>query len=298
VKRAFIILNPAAGRGRGYGLERPLAETARRLGWEVVVRFTRRAGEETDLAVEARAAGWPIVVAAGGDGTVHGVVNGLLADGPTSTTLAHVPVGNGNDYARALGLKAGSVRRNLVRVLGGVRRVFDVGRVGAEYFANGMGIGFDAEVVRHTLRMSHLSGFPMYLTGVYRAFGSFVAPDLEIEAVEHRERSRVMMFNVSLGPTQGGGFRIAPGAVPDDGLFHVCVIRTVGFLKFVRYVPRVVVGRHVGLPEVTLFTTREVRVTGVSGPLALQLDGELRYPEQETVEVKLLPRYLHVLCGS
>jgi diacylglycerol kinase (ATP) len=298
VKRAFIILNPAAGRGRGFGLELPLAETARRLGWETVVRFTRRAGDEIDLAAEAREAGWPVVVAAGGDGTVHGTVNGLLADGPTSVTLAHVPIGSGNDYARALNLKAGPVARNLARALQGRRHLHDVGRVEHEYFVNGMGVGFDAEVVRHTLRMSHLSGFPMYLAAVYRTFGSFDPPDLEIEAAEHQERGRVMMLNVSIGPTQGGGFKIAPGARPDDGLFHVCVIRRVGFRRFLRYVPSVVAGRHTGLPEVTVFPTTRVRVTGLSGPLALQLDGELRYPKRDTVEVTLLPRYLHVLCAA
>jgi YegS/Rv2252/BmrU family lipid kinase len=298
VKRAFIILNPAAGRGRGFGLERPLADMARRLGWDVVVRFTRRAGDEIDLAAEARQEGWPVVVAAGGDGTVHGAVNGLLADGPTSVTLAHVPIGSGNDYARALNLKAGPVAKNLARVLEGNRRLHDVGQVEHEFFVNGMGVGFDAEVVRQTLRMSRLSGFPMYLAAVYRTFGSFEPPDLEIEAAEHRERGRMMMLNVSIGPTQGGGFRIAPGAVPDDGLFHVCVIRRVGFLKFLRYVPSVVAGRHVGLPEVTVFPTKQVRVTGLSGPLALQLDGELRYPKRDTVEVTLLPRYLHVLCAA
>jgi diacylglycerol kinase family enzyme len=72
----------------------------------------------------------------------------------------------------------------------------------------------------------------------------------------------------------------------------------VGFRRFLRYVPSVVAGRHTGLPEVTVFPTTRVRVTGLSGPLALQLDGELRYPKHDTVEVTLLPRYLHVLCAA
>jgi YegS/Rv2252/BmrU family lipid kinase len=275
-----------------------LAEQARRLGWNVVVRVTRRAGEEIGLAAEARIAGWPVVVAVGGDGTVHGTVNGLLADGPTGVTLAHVPVGTGNDYARTLGLRPAPVPANLERVLAGRRRLLDVGRTTDEYFVNGMGVGFDAEVVRQTLRMNGLTGFPLYLAAVFRTFGAFLPPDLEITASEHHERGRMMMCNVSVGITQGGGFRLAPGASPDDGQLDVCLIRRVGLPKFLRYLPRVVGGTHVTLPEVTLFRTTRLTVTGLSGPMAVQLDGELRYPEGDTVEITVMPRHLHVLCAA
>ncbi|MEE8572857.1 MAG: diacylglycerol kinase family protein, partial [Gemmatimonadota bacterium] len=289
-------LNPMAGRGKGQGQEQPLAETARAGGWEVVVRTTRHAGEETDVAVEARETGWPVVVAAGGDGTVHNVANGLLAEGPTDVTLAHVPVGSGNDYARSLGLKARPVRRNLPIVLGGKLRRLDVGRVSGEYFVNHMGVGFDAEAARHTLQMTRLSGFPLYLAAVYKTFGSFVPPELEVKASEHSERSHMMMLGITIGPTMGGGFRVTPNAILDDGLFDVCVIRRVGRVRFLRYVPSVVLGKHVGLPEVTMFRTARVRVTGHSGPLAIQSDGELRYPEEETVDITIFPKHLKVLC--
>jgi YegS/Rv2252/BmrU family lipid kinase len=298
LKRAFIVLNPRAGRGKGEGLEQKLADTARAEGWEVLVRTTRRAGEEADLAAHARDTGWPIVVAAGGDGTVHHVVNGLLADGPTDVTLAHVPVGTGNDYARSLGLRPAPVERNLPKVLSGKLRRFDVGRVIGEYFVNGMGVGFDAEVVRQTLRMSHLSGFVLYLVAVYKTFGSFDPPDLEVESREFRQRARMMMLAVDIGTTVGGGFRMTPDAVLDDGLFDVCLIRRVGLGRFLRYVPRVARGTHGPIPEVTMFRTERIRVTGLSGPLAMQVDGELRYPSDDTVEVTILPRHLKVLCGS
>ena len=296
-KRAFIILNPMAGRGKGQGQERPLAETAREAGWEVLVRKTRHAGEEIDLAVEAREAGWPVVVAAGGDGTVHNVVNGLLAEGPTNVTLAHVPVGSGNDYARSLGLKARAVQQNLPIVLNGTLRRLDVGRLSGEYFVNHLGVGFDAEAARHTLQMTRLKGFPLYLAAVYKTFGSFVPPEIEVRAAEHSERSHMMMLGITIGATMGGGFRVTPDAVVDDGLFDVCVIRRVGLLKFLRYVPSVVLGKHVGLSEVTMFRTTRVTVTGHSSPLAIQSDGELRYPEQDTVDITILPNHLKVLCA-
>ena len=155
VNGAFVVLNPTAGRGKGRGLERPLAEQARQLGWDVVVRVTHRAGEEAELAAEARIAGWPVVIAVGGDGTVHGTVNGLLADGPTAVTLAHVPVGTGNDYARTLGLAPAPVPANLERVLRGRRRLFENRRVGRSRERNRQ---VRPRRQRHSARLQHLAG--------------------------------------------------------------------------------------------------------------------------------------------
>jgi diacylglycerol kinase family enzyme len=146
--------------------------------------------------------------------------------------------------------------------------------------------------------MDYLTGFPLYIAAVLRTFGAFVPPEIQIDADEYSESARCMMFNVSIGFTQGGGFRLAPSAVPDDGHLHICVIRRVGLGKFLRYLPRVVRGTHGDLPEVTMFRSQAVRVTGVSGPLPVQVDGELRYPTHEELRVTVLPRHLQVLCAA
>jgi YegS/Rv2252/BmrU family lipid kinase len=299
VTSACFILNAAAGRGRGHKLRPRLAEATAALGWDTEIRETTHAGHEVDLAAEARDAGWPLVVAVGGDGTVHHTANGLLADGPTDTVLGHVPIGTGNDYAYALGLGKAPFEQNFAAALRGTPRSLDVGRVLGEYFVNALGAGFDAETVRQTLRMKHLRGFPLYLAAVYRTFMSFQPPELEVAAAEHTERGPMMMMEVAIGPSIGGGFKIAPDAVTDDGVLDVCVIRRIGLLRFLRYVPRVIKGTHTSLAEVTLFRTRRVTLTGVSGPVWLHLDGELRQLDGGTPEdVEILPRHLRVLCAG
>ena len=275
---------------------RRLRDVAKRIGWDVDVRSTRRAGHEVELAAEARIEGWPVVVAAGGDGTVHGVANGLLADGPTDVTLGHVPAGTGNDFAKLLGLKHGPVERNLPLVLHGRQRRFDVGTVLGEHFLNSMGIGFSAEVVRRLSSFKQPRGFALYLGAVYKTFFGFKPPMLEITAAEHGETGEMMMLEVAIGTTAGGGFRLTPDAEPDDGLFDVCVIRRVGTFRFLRYVPKVVRGRHTKLPPVTVFKTARVRVESHSGPLVLHLDGEPRLPQQRAVEIVIEPRHIKVLC--
>lgn len=297
-RQACIIHNPEAGRGSGRGLETRLHRAVQVAGWDVEVRSTRRAGQEVELARAARAERWPVVIASGGDGTVHGVVNGLLEAGPTEIVLGHIPVGSGNDYARVVGLKKASVERNVGVILRGRVRRLDVGRVLNEYFVNSMGVGFGAEVVRQALGIERLRAFALYLAAACRAFLRFRAPELTVAAEEHRERGKMTMLEIGIGQTAGGGFRLMPDARPDDGLFDVCLIREVGLWQFIRYLPRVIRGTHGRLPPVALFRTARLSVTSTSGPLALHLDGELRLPTIERAEIELLPSHLRVLCAS
>jgi YegS/Rv2252/BmrU family lipid kinase len=297
MKSALIILNPEAGRGKGRELQARLIAAAHSNGWEAEVRTTAHRGHERELAAEARRENWPMVIAVGGDGTVHGTANGLLAEGATDVVLGHVPIGTGNDYARTIGMPRAKIEQNLATVLQGRSRPFDVGRMGDEYFVNALGAGFDAEVVRQTSSIKHLKGFPLYLAGVYKTFASFRAPEYEVSTDEHHERARMMLLEVAIGPTIGGGFRLTPDAVPDDGWFDVCVIRRIGALKFLRYVPTVIRGGHTQLPEVTVFRSQRVTITGVSEPLLLHLDGELRRAEEESITVEMLPRRLRVACA-
>lgn len=296
-RRACIIHNPEAGRGRGRGLEERLGEAGRHVGWDVAVRPTQHAGHETELARAARQEGWPVVVASGGDGTVHGVVNGLLQDGPSDTVLGHVPVGSGNDYARVVGLRKAPVERNLALTLAGRERRLDVGRALGEYFVNSMGVGFGAEVVRQALGMRRLRAFALYLAAACRAFLRFSAPELTVESAERTECARMTMLEVGIGRTAGGGFRLMPEARPDDGLFDVCLIREVGVLQFIRYLPRVIRGTHGTLAPVSIFRTARLSVASASGPLAVHLDGELRLPATARAEIEILPAYLRVLCA-
>ncbi len=159
-KRAMILLNPEAGHGRARKVAKSLPGVVSDLGWEVEQRETRESGHEVEIAAEARRAGWPVVIAVGGDGTVHGAVNGLLSEGSTETILAHVPVGTGNDMAKTVGLdKRKSPEQNLRRILDGEVRRFDVGRALDEYFINSIGVGFAAETAKNLVKYKKLGGF-------------------------------------------------------------------------------------------------------------------------------------------
>lgn len=298
----LVILNPASGHGLGRKLRPRIEQGLREAGLAFDLVETGEPGHGVRLGREASAAGIERVLAAGGDGTVHEVANGLLeaapaGDGATRPALGTIPIGTGNDFAKLLGVSKLPPER-AARVMAGAEvRVFDVGRVIGEYFDNSLGIGFDAEVARQANRTKRLSGLAVYVVAVYKSFVSFRAPVLEVTSAPHNETGPMMMLECSIGVSAGGGFYLTPDAEPSDGLLDVCLIRKVGLGKFLRYVPRVLKGGHVGLPEVAMFRTAALRIRSADRPLLLHLDGEVREPEGREVEITLEPKRLRVLVG-
>ncbi len=297
-KRALILLNPEAGHGRARKMASLIPSLAKDLGWVVEQRETRESGHEVEIAAEACRNGWPVIIAVGGDGTVHGAVNGLLSEGETETVLAHVPVGTGNDLAQTVGLnKRKAPGQNLRRILDGEIRLFDVGRALDEYFINSVGLGFAAAAATNLVKYKRLGGFTSYVVAVYQTFFTYKAPELAVRSTAYSERGQILMVEATLGKTTGGGFKVSPDADPCDGQLDVCLIREIGTLTFLRYVPRVIRGTHVGLPPVEIFQTPRVEVQSFAGPPIVHLDGELRSAKTDTLVVEILPGKLPVLCA-
>lgn len=297
-KRAFILVNPEAGHGRARKAAAQLPRVARELGWEVEQRETLGMGHEVELAAEAGRKGWPLVIAVGGDGTVHGTVNGLLGEGLPTVVLGHVPVGTGNDFAKTVGLdKRHTPEQNLRRILDGRLRHFDAGRAVGEYFINSIGVGFAAETAMNLMKYKRLGGFASYVVAVYRTFFAYEAPELAVRTSTFYERGKILMVEVTLGKTTGGGFMVSPDADPFDGLLDVCLIRQVSTPTFLRYLPRVIRGTHVGLPPIEILQSERVEVEAFAGPTIVHLDGELRFAETGSIVIEILPGKVPVLCA-
>lgn len=299
----LVILNPASGHGLGRKLRPRIERGLRDAGVRFDLVETAESGHAVRLGREAADAGVERVLAAGGDGTVHEVANGLLqaaaaGDGATRPALGTIPIGTGNDFAKLLKVCKLPPERAARRMAEAQVKVFDVGRVIGEYFDNSLGIGFDAEVARQANQTKRLSGLAVYVVAVYKSFVSFRAPVLEVTSTAHSEIGPMMMLECSIGISAGGGFYLTPDAEPSDGLLDVCLIRKVGLVKFLRYVPRVLKGKHVGLGEVAMFRTTSLRIRSADRPLLLHLDGEVREPATREVEITLEPKRLRVLVGG
>jgi diacylglycerol kinase (ATP) len=235
-------------------------------------------------------------VAVGGDGTVHDVANGMLRC-MAASTLGVIPVGTGNDFAKLIGVYRHDPVRAVARLVSARAQLFDVGRVGNEYFVNSMGFGFGPEVVRVRNARPARSGWLSYLRAVPGAFLGFRPPLFEVSAAEHHEQGYMMMVEVCNGTTAGGAYRFAPAADPADGFLDVCLVRRVSLPRFLVAIPRVMRGTHTAMKEVTVFRTREVTLRAHDTPLLLHLDGELRTREGHECMVSVVAGALNVLVA-
>lgn len=276
-----VILNPTSGGGRAGRHRDEIDRELRARGVNASIHLTQSAGHAAELAYELATAGADIIVAAGGDGTVHEVANGILRS-DARAALAVLPIGTGNDFAKVVP-GARQLPSAYDALAAGLVASFDVGYAswdgGAEYFINGMGSGIDVEVVRQLHSLPHLPGPIKYLMGLLRALR--VYQPIALSATTNGERlvRRVMMMAVGNGICQGGGFYLTPAASPTDGRLELCVIDALPLWKVPMIVSRVLRGTHAGHPLVTMRTTEHIRFeANGAAPLYFQLDGELREP--------------------
>lgn len=294
-----------AGGGRARRLraeiERELA--ARRIAFSL--EQTEGPGHARELARAAAMRDATIVIAAGGDGTVHEVVNGLLgaaAEPLRLPTLGVLPIGTGNDFVKAIHPRFARARTYRALDTALVRR-FDVGRAEwdgqVEYFVNGMGTGVDVEVVRRIGRLPPLPGVLRYLIAAVQALRSFRPVPLRVSLDGHGLEQRTMLFAVGNGPCQGGGFYLTPQAAPDDERFDVCIVDELSYMEIAAVLPRVMRGSHGRSPKVKMERARTIVVEGPAGaPFFFQMDGELREARETPVRVQLAPAALPVLAPA
>jgi len=270
-----IIYNPTAGTN---GEDVHLAEHARASGWTLV--RTRGPGDATALAREALEAGNEQIVVAGGDGTINEVVQ-AFADDWGAAVLGVVPLGTGNDFARALNIPLDPV--DALTGLGHAQELaIDVIKADAEdrgprYAVNMSAGGFTGEVDQVVSPdMKSRWGPLTYIRGAAEA-ALPTAPrfDVRIEwddgPTEHVEVLNVVVAN---GSTAAGGHTLAPGARVDDGLLDVVIVHASGALDLVRIAAELAKGDYTEHPAVSVRRTRRLRVRATPN-MWFNVDGEL-----------------------
>ncbi|MDF1541632.1 MAG: diacylglycerol kinase family lipid kinase [Anaerosomatales bacterium] len=292
--RTLVIVNPAARHGVTADLI-PVVSGLLDGQVEYELRVTESPGHATILAREAN--GFDTVVAVGGDGTVHEVLNGLMgrpaADRPA---LALLPTGTGNDYRRTLGISTNLTTAGR-QIIGGVRKRVDIGVVNGVYFANSVAVGLDARVTAKAVELKSTtgwSGIMLYMRALFIVlFRQFYTHrvTLAIDG-EPPVETELLLVAATNGPTYGGGFKITPKAIDDDGLLDTCIIWKVSLLGALARLPFVVVGHHGWMRPVALELHRSVQIRS-DVPIEGQIDGEVTL--SSTYDISILPGALEVI---
>ena len=294
-----LIVNPTAGRGKA-GRQVPeirtlLGEAAAGWAW----RFTEKSGDATTLARAAVDAGARLVVAVGGDGTLHEVMNGVLGSG---AAVGLIPYGTGNDFARAIGLH-GSLETACRALTQGIVRKVDIGVIegegtgGPRHFLVLAGTGYDArtaQTVNSGIRF--LTGPPAYVWGAVLTLWRFQPFTLTLALDDAPPRRlRAMFVSFANAETTGGGMKIAPGALVDDGCLDICLVAEVSKPTLLYNLTQIFSGRHVRCPAVTMLRARRITVNA-DPPQPLLIDGEVRGTTPATIT--LLPGALPFLVPA
>jgi diacylglycerol kinase (ATP) len=274
-----VLLNPAAGRGAGARHQPRLAALAAEVG-AGALRVTGGAADLVEEARRAAAEGVERLLVAGGDGTMHHVVQGLAGSG---TALGVVPLGSGNDLAGTLGVPR-DLGAAVRRAAGGPVRRIDLLRVGEHYTVGYAGVGFDAEVAQRVAAQSatagarrglgaRLRGPLIYPWAVVQTLARFAPPVLRVTWDGGGFEGPAMFAVLANLPRFGGGMQIAPAARIDDGLLDVVIVRAIPRRTLLTVFPKVYSGRHVGHPAVLLARAARAEVTA-DRPLTMFGGGE------------------------
>jgi len=283
----LIILNPAAHSERA---QRKRAEVEA-LARDCAFCTTTRTGDAESMARRAAEEGFQKIVAAGGDGTINEVVNGLAG---TNTTLGVLPIGTMNVFATELGLPVNDLGLCWQIIQSDGTRDVDLPKANQKFFVQLAGVGLDAQVVKETSTQFKRNFGPLSYLISAAQIAARQPPRLSIQSSEApvKEGSFVLVGN---GRLYGGRFPFFKHAVIDDGLLDVIVFKSLGYLEIIKYLQDVVFSDDIRVPEIEYFQTKQLRVESEQS-VPVELDGEL--VGSCPVEFTLQERFLRVFVPS
>ena len=304
---ALVILNPYAGRWKGQQKQGEIESALKDAGVDYQLAVTERPGHGSELAAEAVQQGFSPVIAAGGDGSISEVVNGMLQGAERSaehhsTPLGVLPLGTANDFCVNLHLPL-DIPSAVEVIARGQTRSIDLGEVRygseklARYFDNNSAIGLEPSITLIQQRIKRLRGVMRYL--VATLIGVYHNPQwiMEIEWEGGRFQGMANLVTVGINPLTGGLFYMTPHADPFDGLLTFVYGSVPTRLKILAILPKTMKpgpGSYVENPSIHEIHSPWVKIHSET-PTPLHADGEIQSETVQDLEYRVLPGCLPVL---
>ncbi|MBM4277232.1 MAG: diacylglycerol kinase family lipid kinase [Deltaproteobacteria bacterium] len=256
--KILVIVNPAAGGGKPLRLlpriKRWLSESPH--GFMVVI--PKSPEEMRCEIVRASDQGFDAILLCGGDGTVHDALPAILS---TNLPFGYLPGGRGNDFARNTGFTT-NLRKSCRIPSNPSFHQLDLPTVNQTLFISTAYVGFDAEVNRLANDgKGYFDGKLGYTICVLKTLKNYKPFEIEMTIDGHRFRERVMLITVANGPYYGGGMKIAPQAIMDDGVLNICMVKEISKLELLRQFPKVFNGTHITHPKIVMASGKKIKIT-------------------------------------
>lgn len=285
------MVNPAAGYGKGAQIVSEVEKFLRTNDLQYESFFTKKGQNARTIVKRRLDSTFTDLLVIGGDGTINEAINGIGDN--THVVLNVISTGSGNDLIKSLPVGS-NLLQQFDTVLRGVEKVIDLGVCNDRLFHNGVGIGFDGQIVadmKQKKRPLLLWGYGAYLYRVLRILSSYREKKLSFSIDGKRFDKKVLLLTIANGTTFGGGFKLTPEAKIDDGLLEVCLIEKIPPLKRFFNLGKMGAGNHGRLDEVSFFKAREVTIEPDKKQW-LHIDGELM--GHPPFSIKVVPSALKV----
>ncbi|AEV29733.1 conserved protein of unknown function BmrU [Sphaerochaeta pleomorpha str. Grapes] len=303
--KLLIILNPHAAKGKAKDHQQEIVDCFSQGGYDCSFELTEKMHDATKLAYDAALSGHDIVVAAGGDGTVNEVADGLLRavseKGVACPAMGIIPIGRGNDFAWALGIPL-SIPKACQIILDGKTRLIDTGlSLGGlypegRYFVNGEGMGFEPLVNFIASEFKHVSGTLSYVFALIRILIHYPKPFHVRMTIDGKETVLdTQQVSICNGRRMGSAFIMGPDAILDDGFFDIVYANQP--IKSSRLVPialKFFKGTQVKLPSFSVVRGKKISLVCENQPMPVHVDGEEISKGCMSFSAELLPGSLSV----
>jgi diacylglycerol kinase (ATP) len=311
---AKVILNPYAGRWKALKMQEAIKSELSKAGIEFDFIATQHPGHGTDLAMEAVRSGFNPIIAAGGDGSISEVVNGMVQaslslDLPEPATLGILPLGSANDLVANLKLP-GSIPEAVKVISAGAKRRIDIGEVKAwekdenqsvtRFFDNNSAVGLEPSITLIQQRIQWLHGPARYLLATLLGVVKNPQWTMQLEWEDGKYQGAATLVTVGNNPLTGGLFYMTPHADPSDGLLTFVYGGIKTRRQILQILPRTMKTGEQSYVEHPLIHEHHTPWLCIHSdqPTPVHSDGEIMLSNAHFIEYRVLPYYLPVLVSA
>ncbi len=292
-RKIFIVANSFSGTGKS---PKALAKLKKRLKQEGIEHyaFLTPQSEELDEFIEENLIDDATdVVVIGGDGTLNATINAVKNINPT---LGIIPTGTGNDFVKTINIGK-TIDEQIDTIVSGKKKTIDMGDCSSRRFLNGVGIGFDGQLVYDNIYTSSLlTGHAKYYSLVFKILGTYKSRKFKFTIDGKPFDEQLILMAVHNGTTFGGGFKLNPEGKIDDGVLNICTIgRIPGWKRFLN-IGKLSFGKHGSMKEVKFYIGKKITIEPCDQTLHAHIDGE--YLGEPPFEISLLPQACNIWVRS
>ncbi|MDA3813593.1 MAG: YegS/Rv2252/BmrU family lipid kinase [Candidatus Cloacimonetes bacterium] len=305
IKHFSVIFNPIAGKGNALKKLPNIQKFLEDNNLKFKIYITERIGHAIELAAELCKIPNTATIAAGGDGTVNEVINGLMHAKDKKPEITPVfgvlPIGRGNDFAFGAGVPA-ILEDCLTALIDVDTQPIDIGLIkggdypSGRYFGNGIGVGFDTIVGLEAAKMKHIHGAAGYMIGALKTLITYPsAPEIEMEINGEKGVYTPALVSIMNGRRMGGAFFMAPDGKNNDGFLNLCMTQQGTRLKLLQTMFHYTKGTQGELENTKTALISAITFTAIKGEMAVHADGETICEKGKLLEISCIPNALNII---